>query len=88
MLFSAAKVHFSQLKPDCVFVCWGKLGVEWSGPNINDTAAEIAWEWKLFYKGFHVTRNTANHHGCREDGDLGKAIVKLIVVIELWVVDI
>ena len=63
-------------------------GVEWSGPNINDTAAEIAWEWKLFYKGFHVARNTADHHGCSEGGDLGKAIIKLIVVIELWVVDI
>ena len=47
--------------------------MERSGPNINDTAAEIAWEWKQFYKGFHVTRNTANHHGCREGGDLGKA---------------
>ena len=63
-------------------------GVEWSGPNINDTAAEIAWEWKQFYKGFHVARNTADHHGCSEGGDLGKAIIKLIVVIELWVVDI
>ena len=27
-IFSATEVHFSKLKPDCVFVCWGKLEVE------------------------------------------------------------